>query len=74
MAKEKEIKYTQKKLIGTIGDDTTVELGYYTVDGEAKAEKIYVFNHYTKRDGSTGSTSIAKLSVDEFNALKAMEI
>lgn len=39
MAKEKEIKYTQKKLIGTIGDDTTVELGYYTVDGEAKANK-----------------------------------
>ena len=74
----KEIKYNLHKVIGTIGDPNglhkTVELGHYTVDGEEKEERVYIFDHYFKRDGSLGSSSAGKLMLEEFNALKAMEI
>lgn len=75
MAKVEKFEYTLTKEIGTIGckDDKSymsVELGHYN----DYADKIYIFSRFKKRDGSDDSRVVAKFTIDEFNALKEMEV
>lgn len=59
----KQFVYTKTKELGKIGDTTTVEVGHYTVDGNEMPDKVYLVNHFTRKNGSEDSkaTAICKL-------------
>lgn len=58
----KEFNYTKTKELGKLGE-STVEVGHYTVDGKEMPDKIYLVNHFTRKNGSEDSkaTTICKL-------------
>ena len=58
----KEFTYHMSKEFGKLGD-ATVEVGHYTVDGKEKPDKVYLVNHFTRKNGSEDLkvTSICKL-------------
>lgn len=59
----KQFVYTKSKELGKLGD-ATVEIGHYTVDGKSMPDKIYLVNHFTRKNGSKDSkaTAICKIS------------
>lgn len=59
----KEFIYNATKELGKLSDTTTVEIGHYTVDGKEMPDKIYLVNHFTRKNGSEDSkaTTICKL-------------
>lgn len=69
----KEFEYVMTKEIGKVGNKA-VELGHYIVDGKTQEDKVYVFDHYTKKDGTEQSKSVGKFTLEEFRALKEMEV
>lgn len=59
----KEFTYHMSKEFGKLNDTTAVEVGHYTVDGKEMPDKIYLVNHFKRKNGSEDSkaTSICKL-------------
>lgn len=59
----KQFVYIKSKELGKLGD-ATVEVGHYTVDGKEMPDKIYLVNHFTRKNGSEDSkaTAICKIS------------
>ena len=51
MAKNKEFIYHKTRELGML-NGSSVETGYYTIDGEAKPEKVYLITRFMRKDGS----------------------
>lgn len=45
----KEFIYHTKKQLDTLGK-STVEIGYYTVNDEKMADKVYLVNRFTRKN------------------------
>ena len=71
----KEFIYTKVKELGTLGD-STVEVGYYTVDGKKMVDKVYMVSHFTRKLGVEDSktTVICNLSNAKDLAKILMEV
>lgn len=69
MAKAKEFEYVSTQVVGTIGKANeahkTIEVGHFVVDGKVNADKVYLVDHFFKRDGSMSSKANALCKVDE---------
>lgn len=64
----KEFNYTKTKELGKLGD-ATVEVGHYNVDGKEMPEKIYLVNHFTRKNGSEDSKATAICKLEEAKQL-----
>lgn len=64
----KEFNYTKTKELGKIGD-ATVEVGHYKVDGKEMPDKIYLVNHFTRKNGSEDSKATAICKLEEAKQL-----
>lgn len=60
----KEFIYTKVQDLGKIGDKT-VEIGHYIVDGKVMPDKIYMVNHFTRKNGSEDSKATAICTIGE---------
>lgn len=60
----KEFIYNTKKPLDTLGK-STVEIGYYTVDGEKMADKIYLVNRFIRKNGDAGLKANAICTVED---------
>ena len=60
----KEFIYTKVQDLGKIGDKT-VEIGHYIVDGKVMPDKVYMVNHFTRRNGSEDSKATAICAIGE---------
>ena len=65
----KEFIYKKTKELGKLGDKTTVEIGHYTVDGKEMPDKVYLVNHFTRKNGSKDSKATAICMVGEAKQL-----
>ena len=54
----KEFVYTKVQDLGKIGDKT-VEIGHYIVDGKVMPDKVYMVNHFTRKNGTEDSKATA---------------
>ena len=61
----KQFVYTKSKELGKLNDTTTVEIGHYTVDGKEMPDKIYLVNHFTRKNGSEDSKATAICKLEE---------
>lgn len=64
----KEFNYTNTKELGKLGD-ATVEVGHYTVDGKEMPDKIYLVNHFKRKNGSEDSKANAICKLEEAKQL-----
>lgn len=64
----KEFKYTKTKELGKLGE-STVEVGHYKVDGKEMPDKVYLVNHFTRRNGNEDSKATAICTVDQAGEL-----
>lgn len=64
----KEFIYHMSKELGKLGD-ATVEIGHYTVDGKKIPDKIYLVNHFTRKNGSKDSKATAICKMEEAKRL-----
>lgn len=60
----KEFIYTKVQDLGKIGDKT-VEIGHYIVDGKVMPDKVYMVNHFTRKNGSEDSKATAICAIGE---------
>ena len=60
----KEFVYTKVQDLGKIGDKT-VEIGHYIVDGKVMPDKVYMVNHFTRKNGSEDSKATAICAIGE---------
>lgn len=60
----KEFVYNTKKQLDILGK-STVEIGYYTVDGEKMADKVYLVNRFTRKNGDAGLKANAICTVED---------
>lgn len=60
----KEFIYNTKKQLDTLGK-SSVEIGYYTVDGDKMADKVYLVNRFTRKNGDAGLKANAVCSVED---------
>ena len=65
----KQFVYKKTKELGNLNDATTVEIGRYTVDGKETPDKIYLVNHFTRKNGSEDSKATAICRVGEAKQL-----
>lgn len=65
----KEFNYTKTKELGKLSESTTVEVGHYTVDGKEMPDKIYLVNHFTRKNGSEDSKATAICKLEEAKQL-----
>lgn len=65
----KEFIYKKTKELGKLGESTTVEVGHYTVDGKETPDKIYLVNHFTRKNGSEDSKATAICKLEEAKQL-----
>ena len=65
----KEFIYNTTKELGKLDDKTTVEVGHYTVDGKEMPDKIYLVNHFTRKNGSEDSKATAICKLEEAKQL-----
>ncbi|MGF0148482.1 hypothetical protein ACQRDF_13985 [Lachnospiraceae bacterium SGI.054] len=65
----KEFIYKKTKELGKLSDTTTVEVGHYTVDGKEMPDKIYLVNHFTRKNGSEDSKATAICKIEEAKQL-----
>ena len=59
-----EFVYTKVQDLGKIGDKT-VEIGHYIVDGKVMPDKVYMVNHFTRKNGSKDSKATAICTIGE---------
>ena len=64
----KQFVYTKSKELGKLGE-STVEVGHYTVDGKEMPDKIYLVNHFTRKNGSEDSKATAICKLEEAKQL-----
>lgn len=64
----KEFVYKKIKELGKLGE-STVEVGHYTVDGKEMPDKIYLVNHFTRKNGSEDSKATAICKIEEAKQL-----
>lgn len=64
----KEFIYSKVKELGTI-ENCTVEIGHYTVEGKEMPDKVYLVNHFTRKNGSEDSKATAICRVGEAKQL-----
>lgn len=60
----KEFVYTKVQDLGKIGDKT-VEIDHYIVDGKVMPDKVYMVNHFTRKNGSKDSKATAICTIGE---------
>lgn len=60
----KEFVYTKVQDLGKIGDKT-VEIGHYIVDGKVMPDKVYMVNHFTRKNGTEDSKATAICAIGE---------
>lgn len=60
----KEFIYTKVHDLGKIGDKT-VEIGHYIVDGKVMPDKVYMVNHFTRKNGTEDSKATAICAIGE---------
>ncbi len=65
----KQFVYTKSKELGKLNDTTTVEIGHYTVDGKEMPDKIYLVNHFTRKNGSKDSKATVICKLEEAKQL-----
>lgn len=65
----KEFIYKKTKELGKLSDTTTVEVGHYKVDGKEMPDKIYLVNHFTRKNGSEDSKATAICKLEEAKQL-----
>lgn len=76
---EKTYTYEMVKELMVIGDATkrhqTVEIGHWIVNGEQKADHVYIYDYYFNKDGELvkGRTSVGSMSIDIYKALTGKE-
>ena len=64
----KEFIYKKTKELGKLGD-ATVEVGHYTVYSKEMPDKIYLVNHFKRKNGSEDSKATAICTVDQAGEL-----
>lgn len=64
----KEFIYNTTKELGKLGD-ATVEIGHYTVDGKEMPDKVYLVNHFKRKNGSEDSKATAICKLEEAKRL-----
>ena len=64
----KEFIYSKVKELGTI-ENCTVEIGHYTVDGKEMPDKVYLVNHFTRKNGSEDSKATVICKLEEAKQL-----
>lgn len=64
----KEFVYSKVKEIGIL-EGCTVEVGHYTVDGKQMPDKVYLVNHFTRKNGSEESHATAICKVEQAKEL-----
>lgn len=60
----KEFIYTKVQDLGKIGDKT-VEIGHYIVDGKVMPDKVYMVNHFTRKNGTEDSKATTICAIGE---------
>ena len=65
----KEFTYHMSKELGNLNDATTVEIGHYTVNGKEMPDKVYLVNHFTRKNGSKDSKATAICKLEEAKQL-----
>ena len=65
----KQFVYKKTNGLGKLDDKTTVEVGHYTVDGKEMPDKVYLVNHFTRKNGSEDSKATAICKLEEAKAL-----
>lgn len=68
----KEFIYKKTNELGKLSDTTTVEVGHYTVDGKETPDKIYLVNHFTRKNGSEDSKATAICKLEEAKQLSKL--
>lgn len=71
MTKNKEFIYNKTRELGML-NGSSVETGYYTIDGEAKPEKVYLITRFMRKDGSEDMRANALCSIEDAPALGEM--
>lgn len=71
MAKNKEFIYNKTRELGML-NGSSVETGYYTIDGEAKLEKVYLITRFMRKDGTEDMRANALCSIEDAPALGEM--
>lgn len=64
----KQFVYIKSKELGKLGD-ATVEVGHYTVDGKEMPDKVYLVNHFTRKNGLEDSKATAICKLEEAKQL-----
>lgn len=64
----KEFIYTKSKELGKLGG-ATVEVGHYKVNGKEMPDKVYLVNHFTRKNGSEDSKATAICKLEEAKQL-----
>lgn len=64
----KQFVYTKTKELGKLVE-STVEVGHYTGDGKEMPDKIYIVNHFTRKNGSEDSKATAICKFEEAKQL-----
>lgn len=64
MAKNKEFIYNKTRELGML-NGSSVETGYYTIDGEAKPEKVYLITRFMRKDGTEDMRANALCSIED---------
>ncbi len=64
----KQFVYTKSKELGKLGD-ATVEIGHYTVDDKEMPDKVYLVNHFTRKNGSEDSKATVICKLEEAKQL-----
>lgn len=65
----KEFIYKKTKELGKLSDTTTVEVGHYKVNGKEMPDKVYLVNHFTRKNGSDDSKATAICKLEEAKQL-----
>ncbi len=65
----REFIYKKTKGLGKLDDKTTVEVGHYKVDGKEMPDKIYLVNHFTRKNGSEDSKATVICKLEEAKQL-----
>ena len=69
----KEFVYTKVQDLGKIGDKT-VEIGHYIVDGKVMPDKVYMVNHFTRKNGTEDSKATAICAISEAKEIRKLLI
>ena len=65
----KEFNYTKTKELVKLSESTTVEVGHYKVNGKEMPDKIYLVNHFKRKNGSEDSKATAICKLEEAKQL-----